>query len=58
MSARHKKGLVPANDNKRRHKPLGAVVDLPPNLPIQSIEIEVIAQLLDGLPANDNEETA
>lgn len=55
MSARHEKGPVPANDNKRRHKPLRAVVDIPPNLPIQIVEVEVMAQLLDALPANDNE---
>lgn len=56
MSARHERGLAPANDNLRRHKPLGVVVDIPPNLPIQIAEVEVVAQLLDSLPANDDEE--
>lgn len=59
MSAPHKKGLIAANDNAKPHKPLGVVVDIPPDLPIQLVEIEVIAQLLDSLcdiAANDNEE--
>jgi len=49
--------LRPANDNKRR-KPLGAEVRIPQNLPVQQVEVEVFAQLLDsltGLAANDNE---
>jgi hypothetical protein len=59
MSAPHKRRLVPANDNERPHKPLRVVVDIPPDLPIQLVEIEVFAQLLDSLDlvaANDNEE--
>lgn len=59
MSAPHKRRLVAANDNERPHKPLRVVVDIPPDLPIQLVEIEVFAQLLDSLDlvaANDNEE--
>ncbi len=59
MSAPHKRGLVPANDNERPHKPLRVVVDIPPDLPIQLVEIEVFAQLLNSLDLvadNDNEE--
>ena len=59
MSAPHRRQLVPANDNERPHKPLRVVVDIPPDLPIQPVEIEVFAQLLDSLApvaANDNEE--
>jgi len=59
MSARHDIRRIPANDNERRHKPLGVVVDISPDLPIQMVEVEVFAQLLDSLneiAANDNEE--
>ena len=59
MSAPHEKRRVPANDNERQHKPLGVVVDMSPDLPIQLVEVEVFAQLLDSLQmvaANDNEE--
>jgi hypothetical protein len=56
MSARHEPGPLPANDNQRRHKPLRVVVAIPPDLPIQMSEVDVIAQLLNSLPANDNEE--
>jgi len=59
MSAPHKKRPMPANDNNRPHKPLGVVIDIPPDLPIQLVEVEVFAQLLDSLElaaANDNEE--
>ena len=59
MSHPHKKGLTPANDNDKPHKALRIVVDIPPDLPIQLVEIEVVAQLLDSLvdlAANDNEE--
>ena len=59
MSAPHKRGLTPANDNERPHKPLRVVVEIPPDLPIQPVEIELFAQLLDSLDltaANDNEE--
>ncbi len=58
MSAPHLKRHGPANDNKRRHKTLRAVVEISPDLPIQTVEIEVFAQLLDALEAvaaNDNE---
>jgi hypothetical protein len=61
MSAPHSKRRSPANDNERRHKPLGVVVEIPPDLPIQLVEVEVFAQLLDALgmvAANDNEEPA
>jgi len=47
---------TPANDNQRpRH--LRAAVTLPRMLPIQLVEIEIFAELLDSLPeaANDNE---
>ncbi|HEX3675201.1 MAG TPA: hypothetical protein VHU87_13090 [Rhizomicrobium sp.] len=58
MSVPHEKRPLPANDNERRYKPLGVVVEIPPDLPIQMVEVEVFAQLLDSLPvaANDNEE--
>jgi hypothetical protein len=56
MSAPHKKANAPANDNTPRHKPLGVVIEIPPNLPLQVVEVEVLAQLLDSLPLNDNEE--
>lgn len=53
---KHKRKRTPANDN-RRPRPLRAVVELPKSLPIQLVEIEVFAELLDALPeaANDNE---
>ena len=62
MSARHQRGPrlpKPANDNARRDKRLSVVVRIPQDLPIQRIEVEVFAQLLDALEqlaANDNEE--
>ena len=59
MNAPHKKPLRPANDNDPPHKGLRVITDIPRDLPIQLVEIEVIAQLLDslgGLAANDNEE--
>ena len=59
MSAPREKRRVPANDNERQHKPLGVVLDISPDLPIQLVEVEVFAQLLDSLQmvaANDNEE--
>jgi hypothetical protein len=49
----------PANDNVAPRKPLRAVVLIPQSLPIQPIEVEVFAELLDSLgdpPANDNDE--
>ena len=50
--------LVPANDNEATPKPLRAEVRIPQDLPIQLVEIEVFAELLDSLPlaANDNNE--
>ena len=59
MSTARKKGLVAANDNEPPHKALRVIVEIPPDLPIQLVEIEVMAQLLDALgdiAANDNEE--
>lgn len=46
-----------ANDNGRR-KSLGVEVRIPQDLPIQLVEIEVFAELLDSLgpAANDDEE--
>lgn len=48
---------VPANDNAKRSNRRFAVVEgIPADLPIQRIEVEVLAQLLESLdPANDNE---
>jgi hypothetical protein len=47
---------TPANDNWRPRQ-LRVVVNVPRMLPIQLVEIEVFAELLDTLPeaANDNE---
>ncbi len=59
MSAPHRKSIRPANDNDPPHKGLRVVTDIPPDLPFQLVEIEVIAQLLESLgdlAANDNEE--
>ena len=59
MSAPHRKPLRAANDNAPPHKGLRVVVDIPRALPIQLVEVEVIAQLLDSLDdlaVNDNEE--
>lgn len=41
-----------------RHKFLGVDVHIAPDLPVQAVEIEVLAELLDSLgpAANDNEE--
>ena len=49
----------PANDNARPRKPLRVQMRIAQNLPIQMVEVEVFAQLLDALrgsAANDNEE--
>lgn len=62
MSAPHRRGPrlpKPANDNARRDKRLSVVVRIPQDLPIQRVEVEVFAQLLDSLEplaANDNQE--
>jgi hypothetical protein len=59
MSARRKKGIVAANDNDPPRKSLRAVVEITSDLPVQIVEVEVIAQLLEALgdiAANDNEE--
>lgn len=60
MSAPHKRGghRSAANDNTPRHRVLDVEADIPADLPLQTVEVEVLAQLLDSLPANDNEETA
>ncbi len=48
---------VPANDNGTRRKPLGVEVLIPQDLPIQLVEVEVFAELLESLSiANDNDE--
>lgn len=49
---------VPANDNGRR-KSLGVEVRIPQDLPIQVVEVEVFAELLDSLgpAANDDEDS-
>ena len=60
MSAPHDRkprSLVPANDNE----PVGSLkaeLNFPRHLPIQLVEVEVLAELLDALPlpANDNNE--
>ena len=44
MSARRDTRRIPANDNERRHKPLGVVVEIAPDLPVQMVEVEVFAQ--------------
>lgn len=46
-----------ANDNAPPGSCLKAEINLPRDLPIQWIEVEVIAELLDSLPfaANDND---
>jgi hypothetical protein len=62
MSARHHRGPrlpKPANDNARRDNRLSVVLRIPQDLPIQRVEVEVFAQLLDSLEqlaANDNQE--
>jgi hypothetical protein len=47
---------IPANDNQRP-RTMRAIVNLARGLPIQLVEIELFAELLDSLPdaANDNE---
>lgn len=47
----------PANDNERPWARLKAELSFPPNLPVQLVEVEVLAALLESLPppANDNE---
>jgi hypothetical protein len=60
MSVPHKKPIRAANDNEPPHKGLRVVMEIPRHLPIQLVEIEVMAQLLDSLgdlAANDNEES-
>lgn len=50
-------GNRPANDNEGPSGRLKAELSFPPNLPVQLVEVEVLAALLDSLPppANDNE---
>jgi len=61
MSAPRSRGPSPpkpANDNKRPSKGLRVEISIPRNLPIQRVEVEVFAELLDslvGLAVNDNE---
>jgi hypothetical protein len=49
-------GDIPANDNERPGPRLKAELRLPKGLPVQIVEIEILAELLDSLPppANDN----
>ena len=49
---------VTSRGRKKHHKPLAIEICIPPNLPVQQVEIEVFAELLDSLgpAANDNEE--
>jgi hypothetical protein len=50
-------GTSPANDNVPVGDSLRAELNFPRHLPIQIIEVEVFAELLDGLiAANDNED--
>ena len=54
-------GSVAANDNERQrrsHRLPRAEVRLPKGLPVQLVEVEVLAELLESLPAiaNDNSE--
>jgi len=53
-------GSVAANDNERRgcsHRLPKAELQLPKGMPVQIVEVEVFAELLESLPprANDNE---
>jgi hypothetical protein len=48
----------PANDNEPNPRHLRAVMLIPQSLPVQFVEVEVLAELLDAiddLAANDNE---
>ena len=53
---------TPANDNLRQRSPgrqpslPKAEVRLPEGMPVQIVEVETIAALLESLPANDNGE--
>ena len=52
-------GALAANDNERQrrsHKLPKAEVRLPKGMPVQLVEVEVLAELLESLPpiANDN----
>jgi hypothetical protein len=51
-------GDIPANDNERPGPRLKAELRLPKGMPVQIVEVEVLAELLELLPppANDNEE--
>lgn len=57
---RPKKKLRPANENKRGLNLLGVELRFPQDLPVQLIEVEVFAQLLESvvIPANDNEDNS
>jgi len=56
LENRSPRRLVPANDNGKRRNPLRVALLFPQHLPVQTIEVEVIAQLLDSIVcANDNE---
>ena len=49
----------PSNDNRKDSHPLRVVMNIPQSLPIQLVEVEVFASLLDDLrdlAANDNPE--
>ena len=52
-------GTIAANDNERRRRTSSlpkAEVRLPREMPVQLVEVEVLAELLESLPAiaNDN----
>jgi hypothetical protein len=58
-------GNIPANDNLRPRRSLKAKrvlpqaeIRLPQAMPVQMVEVEVLAELLESLPpdANDNED--
>jgi len=49
----------PSNDNRKDSQPLRVIANIPQSLPIQRVEVEVFASLLDdllSLVANDNPE--
>lgn len=49
----------PSNDNRKPSKSLRVITNIPPSMPVQRVEVEVFASLLDDLQslvANDNPE--
>lgn len=57
-SGQKHRNRLPANDNRRGRRPMRAELRFPPVLPVQWIEVEVFARLLESVAvaANDNEE--